>query len=232
LYKLKFNVPFPSRQDPQMTAFWCGLADELEAEFIEPRDLMMGGAHLDGGLHLPVALWKVTLCAHTTFMKGTDSRMTRAHVCYASQLPFAFSITRRGFFLDALKMLHIVRDIEVGDPVFDQAFILTGNNEEAFRGLLADEPLRQAILFHPPVTVVNHCAGAMTTLGSLNLPPNVNVLSLEAPEVIPDPERLKQMLQLLTATLERLAVIGVALRQPAGVEIRGPLGLTPPTPSG
>lgn len=225
--KIKFNIPFASHENPQTTEAWRRLAGDLGAEFIGPRDLFMGGIHLDGGVQAPAGPWKVTLCGHTTFMKNTQSHMTRAHVCYASQLDFKFSVSRRGFLLDVLKTLQVVRDIEIGDPVFDKALILTANIEESLRALLADDELRRMIQAHPPATLLNQYHDHQLASGPEKLPANVDVLVLETPEEILEPNRLKGMIELLTATLERLVVIGVALRQPPGVQICGPLGLVP-----
>src|SRR5688500_16958197 len=123
--KATFNMPLPYHENPQTTDVWRRLAGHPGAEFLGPRVLFRGGVHLVGGVHVLVGPRAEPCDGHTNFMKGTQSQMTRAHVCYASQLDFKFSVSRRGFLLDVLKTLQVVRDIEIGDAVFDKAFILT-----------------------------------------------------------------------------------------------------------
>ena len=152
---------------------------------------------------------------------------TQAHVCYVSQVGFHFSVSRKGLILDVLKLLHVLRDIEIGDAAFDQAFVICADNDEAIKVLLADPGLREAIQADPQMTLLNQYRDQQIATGPEKLPKDVKVLVLEIPDQVVDPQRLKAMLHLLTATLDRLCWMGVALRQPPGVEIPGPLGCTP-----
>ena len=64
---------------------------------------------------------------------------------YVNPEGFRFTIYRKGFFSDLGKLLGM-QDIEVGDPEFDEAFIIKGNDEDRVRDALlrpqdpADDP--------------------------------------------------------------------------------------------
>ena len=54
---------------------------------------------------------------------------------YVNPEGFRFTIYRKGLFSDLGKLLGM-QDIEVGDPEFDEAFIIKGNDESKVRDAL------------------------------------------------------------------------------------------------
>ena len=64
---------------------------------------------------------------------------TRMRAPYVNPEGFRFTIYRKGVFSDLGKLLGM-QDIEVGDPDFDEAFIIKGNDESKVRDLFADRP--------------------------------------------------------------------------------------------
>jgi hypothetical protein len=44
-----------------------------------------------------------------------------------------------------------MQDVEVGDPEFDEAFIIKGDDEIRVRDLFANPKIRQLILAHPKI---------------------------------------------------------------------------------
>ena len=63
---------------------------------------------------------------------------------YINSEGFRFTIYRKGIFSGLGKMLGM-QDIEVGDPEFDEAFIIQGNNEPRVQHLFADRALRALV---------------------------------------------------------------------------------------
>jgi hypothetical protein len=63
---------------------------------------------------------------------------------------FRFTVYRKGFFSDLGKLLGM-QDIEVGEPEFDEAFIIEGNDEERVRDLFANAKIRQMIQDQPQI---------------------------------------------------------------------------------
>ncbi len=76
--------------------------------------------------------------------------MTRLRAPYVNPEGFRFTIYRKGFLSDLGKLLGIPeQDIEVGDPEFDEAFIIKGTDEFKVRALFANPKIRQMIQTQP-----------------------------------------------------------------------------------
>jgi hypothetical protein len=67
---------------------------------------------------------------------------------YINPEGFRFTIYRKGLFSELSKFLG-KQDIEVGDPEFDEAFIIKGNDESKVRDLFANPKIRQIIQVQP-----------------------------------------------------------------------------------
>ena len=63
---------------------------------------------------------------------------------------FRFTIYRKSIFSGLGKLLGM-QDVEVGDPEFDEAFIIKGNDETKLRALFANERIRQLIEMQPRI---------------------------------------------------------------------------------
>lgn len=53
-----------------------------------------------------------------------------------------FKISRQGFF-DSIGKLFGMQDIEIGDPFFDEQFVIKGNNPEKIKLLFADGNIKE-----------------------------------------------------------------------------------------
>jgi hypothetical protein len=134
---------------------------------------------------------------------------------YVNPEGFRFTISRTGF-LSGLGKLLGMRDIEVGDPEFDEAFILRGTDEAKVRALLADPALRALIVAQPKVRLtVKDSEGWFGP----SFPPDVDELHFQVAGVIKDVDRLKGLFDLFAAVLDRLCRIGSAYKQEAGVSL-------------
>ena len=71
---------------------------------------------------------------HTQYSHVTYTRMRAP---YINPEGFRYTIYRKGLFSDLGKLLGM-QDIEVGDPEFDEAFIIKANDEGRVRELFAD----------------------------------------------------------------------------------------------
>ncbi len=58
---------------------------------------------------------------------------------------FEFWVTREGTFTGILKSIHLVKDIEIGDPEFDQKYVLRASDEMAGRMFFGNREVRNAI---------------------------------------------------------------------------------------
>ena len=131
---------------------------------------------------------------------------TRMRAPYVNADGFRFTVYRQGIFSEIGKWLGM-QDIELGNPEFDDRFIIKGNNEAKLRALFASARLRELIAAQPEI----HFAVQDTDgwFGPM-FPEGVDELSFRVLGVIKDLERLKRLYDLFAETLDQLYRIGSA----------------------
>src|SRR4051812_41206216 len=105
---------------PGKGEIWQQLSEEIGAEFVE------GGFWKGSKVQAHVGPWTVTLDNGYSDEDG-ESRTTRLRAPYVNPEGYRFKIYRNGYF--DLGKLFGMQDIEVGDPEFDEAFVIQGNDE-------------------------------------------------------------------------------------------------------
>src|SRR4051812_24232943 len=191
---------------PGKAEVWRQLSDEIGAEVVE-------GGFWKGGskVQAHVGPWMATLDIN----KEGDSQATRLRAPYVNPEGFRFTIYRKGFFSDLGKLLGM-QDIEVGDPEFDKAFILKGNDEDRVRVLFSDPKIRQMIQDQPQIRLeVKDSEGWFGP----KFPEDVDELHFQVVGVIKDVERLKALFDLFAAVLDQLCRIGLAYKQDPGITL-------------
>jgi hypothetical protein len=109
-----------------------------------------------------------------------------------------------------------MQDIEIGDPEFDDAFIIKGNDEDRVRALFSDPKIRQMIHAQPDIRLeMKDSEGWFGPKFS----ENVDELHFQVFGVIKDVERLKGLFDLFAAVLNQLCRIGSAYKQEPGFEL-------------
>ncbi len=195
---------------PSKDEVWQRLSEEIGAEFVE-------GGFWKGGskVQAHVGPWTITL---DTYIVGTGDffvGFTRMRAPYINPEGFRFRIYRKGLFSDLGKLLGM-QDIEVGDPEFDEAFIIQGNDEERVRDLFANAGIRQMIRDQPEILLeVKDSEGWFGP----KFPEDVDALNHQVVGDIKDVDRLKALFHLLAALLDQLCRIGSAYKRVAGVEL-------------
>jgi hypothetical protein len=193
---------------PSKDEVWQRLSHEIGAEYVE------GGLWKRSKVQAHVGPWTVTLDIGTSDEDG-ESQATRLRAPYMNPEGFRFTIYRKGIFSELGKLLGM-QDIEVGDPEFDEAFIIKGNDEERVRALFANPKIRQMIQAQPKVRLeVKDSEGWFGP----RFPEDVDELHFQVVGVIKDVERLKALFDLFAAVLDQLCKIGSAYKQDAGVEL-------------
>src|SRR4051812_3914320 len=109
---------------PSKDEVWEQLSREIDADFVE------GGFWKGSKVQAHVGLWTVTLDTMTEHHQHGATQhhhttYTRLRAPYINPEQFRFTIYRKGFFSGLGKLLGM-QDIEVGDPDFDEAFIIKG----------------------------------------------------------------------------------------------------------
>src|SRR3954453_18679626 len=118
---------------------WRRLCREIGADFVD------GGFWKGSKVQAHVGPWTVTLDTHTVHTGHPHFTYTRMRAPYVNPDGLRFTVYRKGLFSELGKLLGML-DIEVGDPEFDEAFILQGNDESRVRDLFADARLRSLAL--------------------------------------------------------------------------------------
>ena len=194
----------PSKED-----IWRELCREIGADFIE------GGFWKGAKVQAHFGPWSVTLDTYTVSSGQTQITYTRMRAPYVNADGFRFTIYREGIFSGLGKLLGM-QDIEVGDPEFDEAFIIQGNDESKVRDLLADPKLRALIAAQPEIHLtVKDSEGWFGP----SFPPDVDELHFQVVGVIRDVERLKNLFDLFAVVLDRLCEIGSGQDEEPGVTL-------------
>jgi len=105
---------------PDKEAVWRQLCQEIGAEFIK------GGLWKGAKVQAHVGTWTMTLDTYTISDGHSQTTYTRVRAPYVNPEGFRFTIYRKGVFSNLGKMLGM-QDIEIGDPEFDEAFIVNGD---------------------------------------------------------------------------------------------------------
>ena len=194
---------------PSKNEVWRQLSEEIGAEF--------GKADSGRGskVQAHVGPWTVTLDTYTESSGETHVTYTRLRAPYVNPDGFRFTIYRKSIFSDLGKLLGM-QDIEVGDPEFDEAFIIKGNDEGKVCDLFANPKIRQMIQDQPKIRLeVKDSEGWFGP----KFPEDVDELHFQVVGVIKDVERLKALFDLFAAVLDQLCRIGSAYKQEPGVEL-------------
>jgi hypothetical protein len=130
---------------PNKDEVWRQLSEEIGTEVVQ-------GGFWKGGskVQAHVGPWTVSLDTYTVSSGHSHITFTRMLAPYVNPEGFRFTIYRKRFFSDLGKLLGM-QDIDVGDPVFDEAFIIKGNDDGKVSALFANPKIRQMIQDQPKI---------------------------------------------------------------------------------
>ena len=194
---------------PGKDEVWQRLAQEIGADFVK------GGLWKGNKVQVHAKPWTITLDSYAVHTQHSHIEYTRMRAPYVNPEGFRFTIYRKGFFSDMGKALGM-QDIEVGDPAFDDAFIIKGTDEVKVVNLFADARIRQLIQGQPEIRLeVKDSEGWFGPA----FPIDVDELHFQVVGIIKDVPRLKALFDLFAAVLDKLCKIGSAYKQEPGVEL-------------
>jgi hypothetical protein len=194
---------------PSKDEAWLQLSQEIGAEFID------GGFWKGKKVQVHVKPWTITLDAYTESTGESSVTYTRVRAPYINPEGFRFTIYRKGIFSELGKLLGM-QDIEVGEPEFDEAFIIKGNDESKVVSLFSNTKIRQMIQDQPKIRLeVKDSEGWFGP----KFPKEADELHFQVAGVIKDLERLKALFDLFAAVLEELCRIGSAYKQEPEVSL-------------
>jgi hypothetical protein len=190
---------------PSKTEVWRTLSERIGGTFVAGSELK--GDRLD----VHVEKWIVTLDA----VKENNTIYTRLRAPFHNPSGLRFTITRTGPFAELEKGLGI-QEVVVGDPCFDEAFGVTGNDCKAIRAMLKD-PLICKLLQKLP-NVHFEIKDNDGWFGS-KFPADTDELYFIARGAIKDLNQLKGLFDLFGEVLHQLTAIGVATEADPGVKL-------------
>jgi hypothetical protein len=194
---------------PSKDEVWRQLCREIGAEFVA------GGFWKVSKVQAQVGPWTITLDTYKVSSGKHSETYTRIRAPFVNPDGFRFTIYRKGFFSDLGKILGM-QDIEVGDPEFDEAFIIKGNDEFKVCDLFADAELRALIQAQPKLHLeVKDDEGWFRVY----FPDGVDELYFRTGGILKDVERLAGLYELFARTLDRLCRIGTATRKDPEVRL-------------
>jgi len=194
----------PSREE-----LWQQLSTAVKGRYVEGGFLKTDKVEVEHGP------WIVTLDTYTVSTGKATIIYTRIRAPYVNPDSFRFSIYRKGLFSDIAKRLGM-QDIEIGDPEFDDAFIIKGNDDMKVRTFFSDPGLRRLIAAQPQILLeVKDDEGWF----GRQFPEGVDELSFQVVGVIRDIERLRQLFTLVAESLDQLCRIGSAYEQAPGLRL-------------
>jgi hypothetical protein len=204
----------------EQEAAWKQLATEVGGELVTrgERGRRFLGRHLQLAVIAKVGTSPVAL--DLKMEAGADTvpswLVTRIRAPYVASDTFSFSIKRLqarltdGALLRGMAKLSGRHKIEAGDIGFDRDFLLTANDTDKVRALLADPRIRDLIQSQPSFDISAARPGwRLFKRGNQQ----VSVLRFEEEGVITNVQRLKSLFGLFHEMLNQLCQIGVASQE-------------------
>jgi hypothetical protein len=122
---------------PSQEEVWAQLSSEIGGRVV-------GNGRRRSKVQIQVGDWTLTLDTFTESSGESSSIYTRMRAPFLNPDRFRFNIHRAGFGSDVAKFFGF-RDIEVGDPTFDEQFVVESSFPTKVRALLANPRIRQLL---------------------------------------------------------------------------------------
>lgn len=185
----------PSREE-----IWRQVSNELGGTYVE------AGFFKSDRVHARHGEWDVVLDTYTVSTGKVTIVYTRMRAPYVNPDGFRFTIYRKSAF-SGLGRMFGMQDVEIGDPAFDTAFIIKGNDEARLRSLFSNPRLKELIAAQPEIKLsVEDDDGWF----GAKVPEKVDILTFVVTGVIKDVDRLRGIYELFAETLDQLCRIGSA----------------------
>ncbi|MDF7800981.1 hypothetical protein P4C99_16005 [Pontiellaceae bacterium B1224] len=186
--------------EPPRNKIWANVA----------RDI--GGEYIDRSFLGPKAVvfhhreWKIQLDCFVGANTYSRNTYTRMRAPFMSKNKLLFKIHRNVEIINAGNMIDL-QDIHIEDPLFDEQFVIMGNQTPTIRHLLASPTLKQLLNKQRAIHFEIRDDEAIF----LNkFPAGVDQLYFQLAEDILNEQRLKDLFELFSATLDHLVKIDAA----------------------
>ena len=185
----------PSKDD-----IWQQVAQDIGGDFSN------GGFWGKDVLRYQSGEWEILLDTYTVSTGKSSTTYTRMRAPFINKDGFYFNIYRSSIF-SGLGKFFGMQDIEIGEPLFDDQFIIKGNDEDRVRLLLDDDELKRLLNLEPQVAFkISDDEGFFAQ----TYPDGVDLLQFRCHGVIRDTHRIKNLFEIFSCLLTRLVHIDSA----------------------
>lgn len=130
------------RLGPNEVASWRAFAQEVGGTYVPPTLWRVNQVRMQ------VGHWTATLDLKTySFPSGAET-LTRLQVLYVAQRHFTVEIQRSAALLQIAKLFGM-REVEIGDPIFDQIFTIWGSDVDGVRRFFDNARIRDYLRSEP-----------------------------------------------------------------------------------
>lgn len=194
---------------PSKKEIWTQFAQQVGADY-EQRGMFR--SDLVRARH---GEWELVLDTYVVSTGNSSTTYTRLRAPFVNKDGLYFKLYRKSVFT-GLGRFFGMQDIAVGDPFFDEDFVLKGNDEARLRRLLRCEELKDLIRAQPRISLqIKDDEG---WFGS-DYPEGVDVLVYTRVGVLKDMALLESLFELFSVCLERLVQIDSAYEDDPGVRL-------------
>jgi hypothetical protein len=194
---------------PSRAEIWSELSNQIDAQYIE------SGFFKTDKVVARIKDWTVTLDTYTVSNGKSSTTYTRLRAPYINPDGFRFKIYPKSIFSEIGKIFNL-QDIIIGDPEFDERYIIKGTDEYKVRQLFSNTKLQEMIQADPYFHLeVKDDEGIF----SAHFPEGVDELYFQVTGVIRDIERLKNLYYIYGEVLNQLCIIGSAYEGDPNVDL-------------
>lgn len=192
---------------PSKDEIWGQLAEQVQGQFAA------GGFFGNSKVVVTTGQWTVTLDTYTVSAGKSHVTYTRMRAPYVNAGGFQFTIYPEGFFSSLGRALGM-QDISIGDPRFDERFVIKGNDEARVRRFFNDNTLKTLICAQPQLLFqVKDDEGWFGT----SFPEGVDELHFQRVGVMKNLTELRTLFDLFSYSLHRLCHLGLAYEDDPGI---------------
>ena len=195
---------------PSKAEIWSQMAADIGADYIE------GGWFKGDGVVYQHGEWKLVLDTYTVRSNNSSTTYTRLRAPFVNKDGLYFKIYREGVFSSVGKFFGM-QDLEIGDPFFDDSFVIKGNNQQQLIRLLSDEQLKN--LMHDQSRISLEIRDDEGWFGA-DFAEGVDELYFCRVGVMRDVAELKALFELVSHTLTRLVLIDSAYENDPNVDLK------------
>ena len=150
--------------------------------------------------------WDIVLDTYTQSTGNTSTKYTRMRATFLNTSDFKFRLYNNAILSEIGKMLGL-QDVIIGDTLFDQKYILKGNDEQKLIEIFSNSKVKELMYEIDRLYLqVKDKDGKFS-----KYPHDTDILLFQFPKQIRDVEKLKNLFFLFYLLLELFVITGIAV---------------------